>query len=402
MDDTFEIKDDEINVEEIMKKIKENIAKRKEQGAYSKEDERLINSDSIIPTIDERQFISDYSYINNNWNIENNNYFISSHQKFIGPALVKGRQMINGEIKRYIDPSILKQSEYNLHVAHILTKVGKNLETSKIEMNNEIDKKIKELLSKIDFDVNDKVCLTELLSKKLEEVENQDLLINYVAFEDRFRGSSSDIEERQTKFIKYFKGCKNVLDIGCGRGEFLGLAKKNDINATGIDTDQKMIDNCLSRGLDVKKIDAVSYLETVDNNSIDGIFMDQVVEHLEPAYLVRLLKLCYDKMSGGGYIIIETVNPLCLKAFVNFYIDMTHKKPMHPETLRFLMEYVGFKENNFVFSSPCDKDTRLKKIDVDPSYSDKEKNFASIYNSNMDKLNDTLYGPQDYAIISKK
>jgi SAM-dependent methyltransferase len=429
MDDTFEIKDDEINVEEIMKKIKENIAMRKAQGAYSTEDERLINSDYAVPIIDDSQLKSDYSYINNNWNVETNNYFISSHRKFIGPILVKGRQTINDEVKRYVDPSILKQNEYNLHIARILTKISKNLETSQAEqdkissdisiisgdlysISKEIDIKIKEQLSKLDLDIKNKAWLAELLSKRLEEAStdklidsssaDQNIPINYVAFEDRFRGSAQDIGERQSKFIKYFKGCKNVLDIGCGRGEFLDLAKKNDIKATGVDTNQEMVANCISMGLDVKEIDAISYLESVDDNSIDGIFMDQVVEHLEPAYLVRLLKLCHNKMSDGSYIIIETVNPLCLIAFVNFYIDMTHKRPMHPETLRFLMEYAGYKENSFVFSSPFGDDTRLKKIDVEPGCSDKEKNIASIYNSNMDKLNDLIYGPQDYAVVARK
>src|SRR5690606_7038043 len=115
-----------------------------------------------------------------------------------------------------------------------------------------------------------------------EMLSSQVTGLNYFIFEDRFRGSRNDTKAKQLKFVKYFEGCKNVLDIGCGRGEFLELLKDNGISGHGIDIDEDMVRYCRSRDLNVEKLDAVSYLNQLEDKSLDGIFIDQVVEHLDP------------------------------------------------------------------------------------------------------------------------
>jgi len=157
--------------------------------------------------------------------------------------------------------------------------------------------------------------------------------MNYFVFEEHFRGSRADIKERQRAFVHYFKDCSNVLDIGCGRGEFLELMHDEGIGARGVDLDETMVNFCRSRGLEVKLNDAISYLEQVEDESLDGIFIDQVVEHVEPAYLVRLLELCYQKLMFGYHLVVETVNPLSFASLANFYMDMSHVRPIHPETM---------------------------------------------------------------------
>jgi SAM-dependent methyltransferase len=427
MDNLFEIKDGEIDVNEIMKKIKENIAVRKSHGAYTEEDMRLIDSSHVSSATDPDQLNVDCSYICDNWNIENNSYAISSHRTLVGPIFVKSRQVVNNEVRRYVDPIILKQNQYNLHLSRYLNSVDDRINSSyseldhkissyQIEMNAKIEKmvneKVNNVLSQLNAEIDNRSWLLGSLSKRLGsadpliEAENAGMSgtvpIDYILFENRFRGSPQDIKERQSKFIKSFEGCNNILDIGCGRGEFLDLCKERNIKAAGIDTDQDMVNSCVARGLDVKKIDALSYLKSVEDDSIDGIFMDQVVEHLEPSYLVKLLEVCYKKMGKEGCIVIETVNPLCFIAFANFYIDPTHQKPVHPETLKFLIEYARFRDPQFVFSSPLSDDSRLKKINIETDFNEREKNIASLYNNNVEKLNDLLYGCQDYAIISRK
>ncbi len=176
--------------------------------------------------------------------------------------------------------------------------------------------------------------------------------INYFLFEERFRGSREDITQRQLTFLPYFEKCSRVLDIGCGRGEFLEILKDHDIGGIGVDSDPDMVAYCRSRQLEVANSDAIAYLETLEDKSLDGIFIDQVVEHLEPDYLIRLLALCHQKMKFGYYIVIETVNPLSFVSFVNFYIDMTHKRPVHPETLQYLLNASGFRECEKKFFSP--------------------------------------------------
>ena len=163
-----------------------------------------------------------------------------------------------------------------------------------------------------------------------------------------------------------------------------------------------MVGYCISKGFDVQKIDAILYLEQLPDKSLDGIFIDQVVEHLEPAYLVKLLRLCYQKLKYGYYLFAETVNPLSLYSFANFYIDLTHIKPVHPETLKFLFESSGFRDIKTEFISPVTDELRLKKIQTSDDMNEREKAAVEVYNYNIDLLNYRLYGPQDYAIIGKK
>ena len=159
----------------------------------------------------------------------------------------------------------------------------------------------------------------------------------YVGFEDQFRGSRDAIRSRLESYLPFFDGRAPVLDIGCGRGEFLELLAAQGIAARGIDVNPEMVDTCRVRGLDAVEGDGVSYLAAVDDGSLGGIFAAQVVEHLEPGYLLRLLDLAFHKLAAGGVLVLETLNPACWVAFFESYIrDITHVRPLHPETLKYL------------------------------------------------------------------
>jgi len=173
--------------------------------------------------------------------------------------------------------------------------------------------------------------------------------------------------------------------------------KERGIGARGIDIDEDMVSYCKSRGLKVEKVDAIAYLERLEDKSLDGIFIDQVVEHLEPDYLIKLLGLCYQKLNYGYYIVVETVNPLSFASFANFYIDPTHIRPVHPETLRFLLGSVGFREIETRFSSPFPDEMKLQRY-----IKEGEKEFIETFNKNVDMINNVLYGSQDFAVIGKK
>jgi O-antigen chain-terminating methyltransferase len=170
----------------------------------------------------------------------------------------------------------------------------------------------------------------------------------------------------------------------------------------GVDADSDMVSYCHSRQLDVKQGDAISYLEHLEDKSLDGIFIDQVVEHLDPEYLIRLLALCYQKLKFGYYLVVETVNPLSFVSFVNFYVDMTHKRPVHPETLQYLFNASGFRECDKKFFSPVSDENRLKKITNITTLDHTAQKNLEEYNSNIEILNTILFGAQDYAVIGKK
>ncbi len=264
----------------------------------------------------------------------------------------------------------------------------------------------------MDEDIHTRAWLAHVLEERITKklTQKSDLLastakdtMNYFLFEERFRGSREDITQRQLAFLPYFEKCSRVLDIGCGRGEFLEILKDHAIGGIGVDSDPDMVAYCRSRQLAVEQSDALTYLETLEDKSLDGIFIDQVVEHLEPDYLIRLLALCHQKMKSGYYIVVETVNPLSFVSFANFYIDMTHKRPVHPETLQYLLSSVGFQVCEKKFLSPVSDEGRLKIIEEGAAdMNENERKNVDVYNHNVEMLNTVLFGAQDYAVIGKK
>src|SRR5690606_14509362 len=187
----------------------------------------------------------------------------------------------------------------------------------------------------------------------------------YVGFEDRFRGSRAVIRERFESYVPFFTGTRDVLDVGCGRGEFLELLRDAGVNARGIDLNHEMAELCRSRGLDVTEADAVGYLSRQPDASLGGIFSAQVVEHLQPSYLLQFLELAFHKLRPGGRLVLETLNPACWVAFFESYIrDITHVWPLHPETLQYLVVASGFPSAGIEYRSPVPVHERLQPIAV--------------------------------------
>ena len=169
-------------------------------------------------------------------------------------------------------------------------------------------------------------------------------LPDYFAFEARMRGSTAAVRERQRPYVEVFSDAGPVLDIGCGRGEFLSLLREAGVEARGIDADADMVAYAGGEGLDVEQADAVAYLEALDDGSLGGVFAAQVVEHLPPATLVRLLELAAAKLRPGGLLVAETINPLSPLALRSYFADLTHAQPLVPETLVLLAEQAGFRD----------------------------------------------------------
>jgi SAM-dependent methyltransferase len=218
-------------------------------------------------------------------------------------------------------------------------------------------------------------------------------------FEERFRGTETDIKERQSVYIEYFKGLDQVLDIECGRGEFLELLKEAGIQAKGVDLDPNMVLYCQEKGLAVMRQDAYAYLRSIPDESLGGLFAAQVVEHLEPSRVIELVNLCHRKLRSGGVMIFETPNPICLTVFArSFYRGFSNIRPIHPEAMKFLFESVGFQNVQARFSSPVEPSMRI------PPLSDVAANAKTIeeFNRGIERLNDLLYGFQDYAVIGRK
>ncbi|MDR3541809.1 MAG: class I SAM-dependent methyltransferase [Desulfosporosinus sp.] len=235
------------------------------------------------------------------------------------------------------------------------------------------------------------------VERLVREDKEENLDIDYFLFERRFRGSREDIKERQRVYLDYFRGKNKVLDIGCGRGEFVELLMENGVGVQGIDLNEDMVGYCQDRGLPVIQADLFTCLEGQDDNSLDGIIAAQVIEHLRPFELLRFIDLCLLKSRGGGVIVLETINTQNPIAVSNwFYADITHVRPVHPETLKFIMDSKGFKNSNLRFLNTPEKDL-LSGLKIE-AY---EKELIE-FNSGIRRINELLNGPQDYAIIAYK
>jgi 2-polyprenyl-3-methyl-5-hydroxy-6-metoxy-1,4-benzoquinol methylase len=227
----------------------------------------------------------------------------------------------------------------------------------------------------------------------------------YVAFEDRFRGSDDEIREKLRAYVPVFAGASDVLDVGCGRGEFLSLLKTAGISARGVDTNHEMVATACERGLDVVHGDALAYLESLPDGSLGGMMAAQVVEHLPPPYLTRLLGAAFQKLRSGAPLVVETINPACWLAFFSSYLrDFTHVQPVHPETLQYLLQASGFGRVTLQYSQPVPEHMKMQPVDVAAVAAEGGEaaavaQMARIVNANAAILNNLLFTHYDYAAI---
>jgi O-antigen chain-terminating methyltransferase len=217
----------------------------------------------------------------------------------------------------------------------------------------------------------------------------------YTGFENRFRGSEGAVKSQLEEYLSFFKKGKKVLDLGCGRGEFLDLMKSKWIDTEGIDINEQMVKICQDKGLICQKGDILDRLAQYENSSIGGIFSSQVIEHLPPAYLKRLLEVAYVKLDSHAPIVLETINPTSVFALVQIYhLDISHKQPIHPQALKYLLESSGFEDVAIQYSAPLDEEM-LKTL---PGADER----TAILNANIDSLNKLLFAPPNYAAIGYK
>jgi SAM-dependent methyltransferase len=230
----------------------------------------------------------------------------------------------------------------------------------------------------------------------------------YPAFEAAFRGSEDDVRTRLSHYVPLFSGARDVLDIGCGRGEFLELLRDAGISGRGLDLNLEMVEICRARGLDVAHGDALTHLRTLADESLGGLFAAQVVEHLPPDYLLAFLNEANRVLRPGAAIALETVNVACWYAFFQSYIrDITHARPLHPETLQYLVTASGFTSAEVHFRVPVPHAERLQRSPAIIREAEGEDKallleLADLVDKNVDTLNNLLFTYLDYAVVARR
>ncbi|HEX9287243.1 MAG TPA: class I SAM-dependent methyltransferase [Thermoanaerobaculia bacterium] len=207
----------------------------------------------------------------------------------------------------------------------------------------------------------------------------------YALFEERFRGSSTEVARKQKFYLPYVRGLPGpVFDAGCGRGEFLRLLRDEGIAARGVEASSVSAEACRAGGLDVTQGDAIEALAAAPTASLGAVVAFQVVEHWPAAATFRFLAEARRAIAPGGVVIVETVNTDSLAAMNAFYLDPTHVRPVPPESLRFLCDAAGFRELSVELLAPLPAERRLEER-----------------SENDVRLNAILFGPQDYAVIGR-
>ena len=344
-------------------------------------------------------------------------YLGTKYQFPLKSLALKVRRIVQTEIRWTLESFIEEQRRFNLSTASILRSIWESVEAQFRSIAASLQEH-GEAIKNLTEQVREFRSVTASLQEHGEAIKNlteqvrefrsvtaslqehargsspdlSQLGHRYVAFEEVARGSSSLVRSRQAFFLEHFRGRRNVLDIGCGRGEFLQLLKEIGVEAYGIDKNPEMIKVSRSYGLNAIKADALDHLRALGDGTLGGVFCSQVIEHMNSAEALEFINLAYEKLLSGGKIVIETVNPTSIFALSEFYRDITHVKPIHPLTLKFLLDCVGFTSVEVQFLNEPGEDQRLDTI------SGPGTDIERI-NRNFQKLNALLWGPMDYAVI---
>jgi O-antigen chain-terminating methyltransferase len=208
--------------------------------------------------------------------------------------------------------------------------------------------------------------------------------MDYARFAERFRGSEEYVRNSVRVYLPYFQKRERVLDIGCGRGEFLELMRETGVDALGIDLGEDSIARCRQKGLSAERADLFDFLANSAAGEFDAMFCSQVVEHLRPDQAPELIRLASAKLRRHGLLAIETPNPECLAIFAShFYLDPTHQRPVPHPLLAFYLEEHGFGQIQVLKLSPA--------VESMPALTQLPAEFR-----------DAFFGGLDYAILGLK
>ena len=342
---------------------------------------------------------------------------IYSSRRYVGKVIVLCKRVIRKLTKFLLEPIVGQQTQFNAATANAFNAVRNNdialsayIEKLLVEnqtANEKIERLEQEITQKVTQINNQEVeyqkrisqieqTLSEYITKAEKDTEDIYCSLNYADFENYFRGSEAEVKKRHCQYIPEFQGCRHVLDLGSGRGEFLELMRENGIYAEGVDLYDEFVEHARKKGLAVTYGDATEYLCKEPENSYDGIFAGQLVEHLTVQQLQTLCTESYRVLRSGGRLIIETPNPTCVSTYLNsFYMDPSHVKPVHPKTLEYYLKETGFRSVRIKFTESSRVPYRLPLLNVEGANLDE-------FNDGINALSDVIFGCQDYAVIAEK
>ncbi len=422
----------------LMEEIKARVRERRASGFYSEDEVRRITQMEIelaesAPTFQD-ELEEHLERLNDGWDTAAEPV-IQSHRAGVGAVIVRAKKVLRRITRPYITLILARQVEFNSALLHLLNAfvlpvrdglatLTRRHEDLSLDLQERLtvehaerlrrEREVAERLGALAARVEDLRAEVERGRRPAPAVTPAPLpavpaglgalpVTAYVQFEDRHRGTSEEIQQRQRGYLELFARQGPVLDVGCGRGEFLFLCKEAGLEARGIDVDAGMVARCRAAGLDAEQADALAYLERQPDGALGGIFCAQVIEHIPSEALIALVRLAHRKLRPGGVLLCETPNPACLTVFSGaFYVDLSHIKPIHPEAARFVLEAAGFRDVEVRYVNPVPPDGKLQRLEPFWYMRRYEEAFLTQINDNFERLNQLLWGAQDYAAIGRR
>ncbi|MBN3891022.1 MAG: class I SAM-dependent methyltransferase [Nostoc sp. JL31] len=357
-------------------------------------DEQLVNMDSRVQGIDERLVNVDSCIQGINDSLSAIDTLISSWLTGIQEGLdtVKIQVQAIDEYKSIVDTRIERLNEHLITADTRIQEINEHYIRNDSYLKNDLMQQ-KRLITV--FLEEAKKCLAEPFNQEqLQTFINEDIHFLdafYVAFEEQFRGSREEIINRLKVYLPLIEEAKigtyesPILDVGCGRGEWLELLQESGYTAKGLDINRIMVEQSRSRGFEVIEADVIVYMQSLPDRSLGIVTGFHIIEHLAFPTLMKFFSEVVRILKPGGLAIFETPNPQnVLVGSCNFYLDPTHRNPLPSSMIKFILETQGLQQ--------------VKVINLHP-YPEAYKVIGSEI---AERFNEYFYGPQDYAVVGYK
>lgn len=415
------------DVASLLAEVDAAVNARKSQGFYNPAEIRRVEEAAVTLQLDPdaAAMAGLAAYLRETWDAKVCD--ISTHRVGLAGRFVVGLKRLMHRLTRpYLNVALARQTAFNNHSARLQNLLLAQVTTLRLRLDQSEDRfsDVEARLTALERRLFSGNAQAEALLARLQrlvegqspagqmapgaargvaEVRAANRGAAYLAFEDLHRGTREEIKRRQSVYLPHFQRSIGpqapLLDLGCGRGEFLELCRENGLPARGVDVNPAMVAFCRERGLDVAEADGLTYLRALPPGGLGGILLSQVIEHLDLDQLSELVSLCAEKLAPGGTLVAETVNPQSLSTFAGaFYVDLTHNKPVHPEAARFLWRWAGLGEVQILYLSPMAPELTLEMLPGGTGAPD----VAGPFNRNATRLNELIYGPLDYAVVGRK
>ena len=436
-----QISSDDVDVQQLMADVRAEVERKRSAGLYPpdvlEEFDALTGSESSEDSLSSAMM-----------SLRQSSGFstaVTTASKMgpVAPLASSFKRVIRGSVRWYMTGILQQVEQFSANAIHVIGLLANRVRRLE-ELNEEMARQLENQTAQVRASIETAARATEATERRLNELESvragdrlpslerslrgireamdgpaeppaaaaqaaqtarsttADRSLDYYDFESCFRGDEADVKRKQEVYVEVFRDVPApVVDLGCGRGEFLELLVAENIPAYGIDRHPDMIERCVEKGLDARRGDVLDHLSSVPQGTLGGVFSAQMIEHLDVGDVPRFFELAADALAPGGRLVVETLNPQSLYVFAAaFYVDLGHLRPLHPLTLRFLAEKSGFSDVRVEYQFPAPDDVRPLEVRTvgDP----KVDEALGVVNENFARFDRVVFGPQDYAIVATR